>query len=272
VTKAPPWHGLVACDTFCNNVSTGLYLSAALCELAAPAAFAPVARLAYPVALVFLLADLLLLVLDLGDPLRFHHMLRVFKPSSPMSFGVWGLTAYSFPLTAVVALDLLAGPGLDGARRAALVLGLLPALGACIYKGVLFSTSAQPGWRDARWLGGYLANSAVLLGCGGLLALSVLAGREEAAVVLRPALAVLMVLNLVPLGLLIAEIRPALARAYSRRHLQGIGAALLGAGLLVPLALLGVGGAFALVGAVLCLFLGRLVWRFVIVRLPQASH
>ena len=31
--------------------------------------------------------DLLFLVLDLGDPLRFHYMLRVFKPSAPMSLG-----------------------------------------------------------------------------------------------------------------------------------------------------------------------------------------
>ena len=33
------------------------------------------------------------------------------------------------------------------------------------YKGVLFSTSSQPGWKDARWLGGYLINSALVLGC-----------------------------------------------------------------------------------------------------------
>ena len=59
------------------------------------------------IALVFLVIDLLLLVADLGDPLRFHHMLRVFKPSSPMSLGTWCLTAYSLPLTAAAALGLL---------------------------------------------------------------------------------------------------------------------------------------------------------------------
>src|SRR5438046_9356559 len=85
VTKAPDWHGLVAWDLLFNNLTTGLFLVAALGELSAPAVFTAVAKVAYPVALVFLLADLLCLVLDLGDPLRFHHMLRVFKPSSPMS-------------------------------------------------------------------------------------------------------------------------------------------------------------------------------------------
>ena len=65
------------------------------------------ANTAYPIALVLLFADLVCLVLDLGDPLRFHHMLRVFKPSSPMSLGTWCLTIYSLPLTVAAALSLL---------------------------------------------------------------------------------------------------------------------------------------------------------------------
>ena len=36
VTKAPNWHGLVAMDTLFNNMSTGLFLVAALGELSAP--------------------------------------------------------------------------------------------------------------------------------------------------------------------------------------------------------------------------------------------
>src|SRR5206468_8072991 len=107
VTKAPAWHGLVAWDMLFNGLTTGLFLVAALGELAAPAAFTPVAKAAYPLALALLLIDLVCLVLDLGDPLRFHYMLRVFKPASPMSLGAWCLTAYSLPLTAAAALSLL---------------------------------------------------------------------------------------------------------------------------------------------------------------------
>ena len=98
---------------------------------------------------------------DLGDPLRFHHMLRVFKPTSPMSFGTWCLTAFSFPLSAIVLLQLLALIGglptatgwVRGLHLLGVLAGVLPAFGAAAYKGVLFSTTAQPGWRDARWLG-----------------------------------------------------------------------------------------------------------------------
>src|SRR2546429_6208709 len=81
LTKAPDWHGLVAWDLLFNNLTTGLFLVAALGELAAPAVFSAVARVAYPVALVFLIADLLCLVLALGDPLRFPPMLRRFDPT-----------------------------------------------------------------------------------------------------------------------------------------------------------------------------------------------
>jgi len=33
-----------------------------------------------------------LLIADLGRPDRFHHMLRIFKPLSPMNLGAWTLT------------------------------------------------------------------------------------------------------------------------------------------------------------------------------------
>src|SRR5438874_12486391 len=132
VSKAPNWHWLVASDVLFNNLTTGLFLVAAIGELAAPAAFAAVASAAYPIALILLLADLLCLVLDLGDPLRFHHMLRVFKLSSPMSLGTWCLTVYSLPLTVAAAISLLpaavASP--EWVCRPVVALGVLPGLGS----------------------------------------------------------------------------------------------------------------------------------------------
>jgi hypothetical protein len=88
---------------------------------------------------------------DLGDPLRFHHMLRAFKLTSPKSLGTWCLTAYSLPLAAAAALGLwpAGGSALEWVRKFAVALGLLPALGPAVYKAVLLSTNAQRGWRDA---------------------------------------------------------------------------------------------------------------------------
>src|SRR4051794_39499442 len=195
VTRAPSWHGLVVLDVLFNNLTTGLFLAAALGELAAPATFSAVANVAYPIALVLLVIDLALLVLDLGDPLRFHHMLRVFKLSSPMSLGTWCLTVYSLFLTAIVAVECVVAVGwLTGdagsawwVRKLAIAGGLPFAFGSAAYKGVLFSTTAQPGWRDARWLGAYLVNSALTLGAGELLVIAVLTGQSRTVDVLVPA-------------------------------------------------------------------------------------
>src|SRR5271168_1243669 len=237
VTKVPGWHGIIAWDALLNGLATGLFLAAAVSELAAPAVFLRVAKIAYPVALLLLLVDLGLLVLDLGDPLRFHHMLRVFKPGSPMSLGTWSLTIFSLPLTAAAALSLLAEVGWDfeWARIAAVVVGLLPGFASAAYKGVLLSTNAQPGWKDARWMGGYLTNSALLMGCAELLVLSALMGQAQATAILRTGFIVLLALNVIPLGLLFANLRPAHARLYTREQQWLVGVLLFAAGTLIPL-------------------------------------
>ena len=271
VTKAPSWHGIIAWDALFNGMATGLFMAAAVSELAAPAVFAPAAKVAYPVALVLLLIDLGLLVLDLGDSLRFHHMLRVFKPGTPMSVGTWCLTIFSLPLTAAAALSVLAEIGMDFERTRilAVVLGLLPALGSAAYKGVLLSTNAQPGWKDARWMGGYLTNSALLMGCAELLVLSALMKQMQATAILRTAFIVLLVLNVIPLGLLFANLRPAHAQLYTREQQWRVGV-LIAAGRVIPLALMLLSGdlPFILI-AVIFLLADSWAIRFVYVKIPH---
>jgi hypothetical protein len=273
VTKVPGWHGIIAWDALLNGLATGLFLAAAVSELAAPAVFLRVAKVAYPVALLLLLVDLGLLVLDLGDPLRFHHMLRVFKPSSPMSLGTWCLTVFSLPLTAAAGLSLLAEVGWDfeWARITAVVVGLLPGFGSAAYKGVLLSTNAQPGWKDARWLGGYLTNSALLMGCAELLVLSALMGQTQAIAILHTAFIVLLALNVIPLALLFANLRPAHALLYTRAQQWRVGV-LIAAGALIPLGLMLLSSdlPFLLAAVIILLFESWLI-RFVYVKIPHTS-
>ena len=271
VTKAPNWHGLVTLDILLNNLSTGLFLAMAVGELVEPGIFRPLAAAAYPIALILLISDLVCLVLDLGDPSRFHHMLRVWKPSSPMSLGTWVLSGYSGPLTVLTLMSLLPAEsgGLEWLRRLLLVVGSALALGAAVYKGVLFSTTAQPGWRDARWLGSYLANSALVLGAAELLFLAIAKGQPEAVSLLRHALMFLLVLNLVVLGLVLADVRAALARARGTRLLAATAAVVFLAGLLAPLGLLALGTSVPMVGAVVLIVVGALVVRSEIVLLPH---
>jgi hypothetical protein len=243
-----------------NNLCTGLFLIAAVGDLAAPARFAATARVAYPVALGLLLLDLVCLVLDLGDPLRFHHMLRIFKLRSPMSVGTWSLVAFSLPLGLLGAMTILGfGSGWEGVRRVLAAVGAIPALVAAMYKGVLFSTTAQPGWRDARWLGGYLASSAVLLGCAQMLLLALVLGERGPTAALRTATLALLVVNGIGLVLVGKDV-PSLRGAAA---IAGV------VGLVAPLALLSWSGPAPFVAAVALIVAGAIVVRRALVYLPH---
>ena len=91
-----------------------------------------------------------LLIEDLGRPSRFFNMLRVFRPTSPMSVGSWLLTAFG-GLSTVAALlrDRRTGALAQLGNAASLGAGVLgvPLAG---YTAVLLSNTAVPVWQGAR--------------------------------------------------------------------------------------------------------------------------
>jgi hypothetical protein len=108
-----------------------------------------------------------LLVADLGRPERFLYMLRVFKPQSPMSVGVWIVLAFSNAAMAALAAQLLerrfprqAAPRM--LKRAAGTAAAATGLGMTTYTGVLIGTTAVPVWsRNVRLLPIHFAFSAL---------------------------------------------------------------------------------------------------------------
>jgi formate-dependent nitrite reductase membrane component NrfD len=101
------------------------------------------------------------LIHDLGRPARFHHMLRVFKLSSPMSVGSWILSAYG-PMAGAAAVTNLAellpsaGPATSAAKTAATVIGPPATAAAAVfgpavatYTAVLLCDTSVPAWHEA---------------------------------------------------------------------------------------------------------------------------
>ncbi|GAA2139655.1 NrfD/PsrC family molybdoenzyme membrane anchor subunit [Actinomadura napierensis] len=86
------------------------------------------------------------LVHDLGRPARFFNMLRVIKPTSPMSMGSWLLAAYGPAAGAAAVLDVtgLFKPLGRAATAGAAALG--PAVAA--YTAVLAADTAVPAWHE----------------------------------------------------------------------------------------------------------------------------
>lgn len=105
-------------------------------------------------------ASVVALVHDLGRPMRFLNMLRVIKPTSPLSIGSWILAPFSGLTAAAAAAELTgllprAGKLAGGAAGA-----LAPAM--TTYTAVLLSDTAVPGWHEAhRELPFVFAGSAV---------------------------------------------------------------------------------------------------------------
>ena len=84
------------------------------------------------------------LIHDLGRPQRFANMLRVFKPSSPMSVGSWLLTGYG-PVAGGAAVSELTGILPKAGTAATLGAGLLgPAIAT--YTAALICDTAVPAW------------------------------------------------------------------------------------------------------------------------------
>lgn len=284
ITKAPPWKGLTVWDILFNNLSIGTFLAATLGAALAPERFAGLALIAYPLALLLLVVDLGLLIADLGDPLRFHHMLRVFKPGAPMSLGTWSLSGYGVLLGIATAAAVLQWPLLAGVRALlgpvenlaviggglAAALAVIPALGGILYKGVLFSVTAQPGWRDARWLGAYLGNSAMLLGAAVLLVVASLMGRAEAATALRSALLLLLLLDVVYFWLLFRGISPGFRARYGPNQRLCFWLVLVVLGWIAPFFLLLQGSFVELLPPPL-IVAGALAVRYAVVFLPYGD-
>jgi formate-dependent nitrite reductase membrane component NrfD len=174
--RAPEWTWYILFYFFLGGLSGGSYTIATLLRRR-NLPDEPAARIGYYVAFAALLPCPVLLTLDLGQPLRFWHMLvdttpgqlgLVFKYWSPMSVGAWALVLYGFFAT-VSFLEALGWLRLGALGRILSLVGAVFALFIAGYTGVLLSVSNQPVWSDTWALGGLflvsgLSSSAALVG------------------------------------------------------------------------------------------------------------
>lgn len=168
-TEPPHWRWLIVFYFFLGGIAGGCYFLGALIDLFGRPTDRPLARLGYRIAFPAVIVCGILLIVDLSRPERFWHMLLqsetwrpMFKSYSPMSFGSWGLLAFSFFafLSFLATLGpedrrglgaLLRPPGLLGTVVA--VLGGLSGFFLASYTGVLLAVTNRPIWADTTLLG-----------------------------------------------------------------------------------------------------------------------
>ena len=226
----PGWTWYILFYFFFAGLSGGSYVIASLFRLRGEPSDEPAARLGYYVSFAALIPCPIMLILDLGTPLRFWHMLwnttpgaagLNFKWWSPMSVGAWALLVFGAFATASF-VDCLVRDGRlrwpwvarllgGGFGRLVTVVGTILGLFIAGYTGVLLSVSNQPVWSDTWTLGGLflasgLSGSAALLlfllryrtstdASAGPLIVS-----ERLYAILELALIVIFALTLIPAG------------------------------------------------------------------------
>jgi len=186
VVRRPVWTWEVPAYFWLGGLGAGAFVTASLAQTFGSADDRRIAADGFYVAAAALLPCAPLLIGDLGRPDRFHHMLRIFKPLSPMNLGAWtltGLTPLAFARGASHAADtgLLHGPLRAIAqlvpRRLTEVLGSFLSLTLAGYSGVLLGATNVPLWAKSKLLGGVFMASAL---SSGSAAVSLQAARRGA--------------------------------------------------------------------------------------------
>jgi formate-dependent nitrite reductase membrane component NrfD len=154
ILKTPAWNWMIAAYLFLGGLSAGSAMLGAGADLTGRLELRRVTRVG---SMVSILASLYFLIADLGRPERFHHMLRVVKPSSPMSMGTWVLSAYGPGAGLAGMAELM--PNRFRRTRIGRLVGWLArpaglwaaatAPGVASYTAVLLSQTAVPAWREA---------------------------------------------------------------------------------------------------------------------------
>ena len=170
-TAPPDWQWLIILYFFVGGLAGGSYFLAALIDFFGRPLDRPLARLGYSIAFVMTVVSGILLILDLGKPLRFWHMLiqsergvPMFKAWSPMSVGSWALLvfgAFAFVsfLAALAEGDRIRWPALAVLRPPRVPGAIVAIIGGLLgffvagYTGVLLAVTNRPIWSDTNLLG-----------------------------------------------------------------------------------------------------------------------
>jgi formate-dependent nitrite reductase membrane component NrfD len=146
ILKEPVWTWEIPLYFFSGGLAGA---SAALGFGAGLAGNDVLARRAWAAAFGGIAASPALLVSDLGRPKRFLNMLRVFKPTSPMSMGSWLLSASGAAIGVAASHEILGWFPPRVGRTAGAAAALL-GLPLTSYTAALVANTAVPVWHEAR--------------------------------------------------------------------------------------------------------------------------
>ena len=161
VIKEPIWTWEIPMYFFTGGVAGA---SAGLACLSGMRGNEELARRAWAASLAGVSASPLFLISDLGRPMRFMNMFRMFKVTSPMSVGSWILGA-SGASTTLAAVNAWTG-WFPGSARIARPAAALLGLPLSTYTAALIANTAVPVWHESRRILPFVFGSGAALSAG----------------------------------------------------------------------------------------------------------
>jgi formate-dependent nitrite reductase membrane component NrfD len=297
----PHWGWYIVLYFFLGGLAAGTYAIATMLNLVGDPRDRDAVRLGYLLAFPLVAVCGVLLIVDLGKPLRFWHMLvqsenipeLLFKPWSPISLGTWIVTAFG-AFSVVSFLGALVDTGrlrweravrvdrwVRGLPRPLFLLwgvaGTIVGFALAGYTGVLVTGTSIVFWHNARLMGALFLISAASTSYALLMLLLLRRGRshtdgtvEKLARADQWAIGLELLVLVAMLVLLGAVARPIIAGGYGVIFWLGV----VVVGLLAPLLLHRVRWERVaeprrtVLGAA-CVLVGGLLLRFVVVMAPQ---
>ncbi|MBI2205622.1 MAG: polysulfide reductase NrfD [Candidatus Rokubacteria bacterium] len=272
--KTPHWEMMVVWYFFLGGIAGGAYFTAAIADNFGGSRDRRVAQIGYLLSLPLVAICGVLLILDLGVPLRFLNMLRSFKFWDPMSIGAWALGVFGLFTLVSSVLSFSSSESTIALRRKIGLVGILFGFFLASYTGVLLSATALPFWSDARLMGAlFLASGAST----GMAAISLImfatgAGSGDGWGRVKKADRFSMIFELVVLAVFLALLGSAARPILSGQFAALFWGGLVVVGLLIPLVLEFVGHRMRAVGAVsaVLVLVGGFILRYVVVMSIQS--
>lgn len=176
IVKAPPWDDKISAYLFLGGLAGG---SAMLAVGADRIGFDQLRKNTRLTALAATIAGTGFLIADLGRPERFHHMMRTFKPASPMNMGTWILSAFGVGAGTVAAIDVdritgqqiplgILRPIVYAFEKPAGALAALMGAPLASYTGALLADTSVPTWNGGKDNLSYLFVSSAAMASSGV--------------------------------------------------------------------------------------------------------
>jgi formate-dependent nitrite reductase membrane component NrfD len=182
--QVPNWGWWIVLYFFTGGVTGGVYFAAGWLDVFGARSDRAAMRTGQLLAFPLLILCAVFLTVDLGQPLRFWHMLfesenfptPIFKPYSPMSFGtgllaLFGLIAFISFIDALGHNRWVHRPG-SAFGRIVSFLGAVAGLALASYTGVVLNVTNVPVWVNSPWISALFLFSGVSTGIAALLLLA----------------------------------------------------------------------------------------------------